>query len=87
MKKQKLKNGTEIFKQGRYKVLQIFKRPHGGYCCFIFNKGIVVSGNGYYATAFPNKYFAFRWGFNRGKGIKNFKSVMILEQVKMFEDV
>jgi hypothetical protein len=65
MKWQTLKDKTVIIKNGRYKVLQIFKRPHGRYCCLVFNRGECVSGNGYFATALPKKHLAVRWGISK----------------------
>lgn len=58
----KRKDKTEVLKMGKWKVLEIFKRPGGFYCCFVWNKGEVIATNGYHASALPKKYHAIRWG-------------------------
>lgn len=58
----KLKDGTDIFRIGRYNAIQIFKRPHGGYCCIVFDKGKCIAMNGYHATSLAKKYHAVRYG-------------------------
>lgn len=60
----KLKDGTDILRIGRYNALQIFKRPHKGYACFVFDKGKCVVTNGYHGTSLPKKYLAVRFGMN-----------------------
>ncbi len=56
------KDGTFVRKDGRYKSWLIFKRPHGGYCCFVFWRGVIYAGNGYHPKALPTKRDAVRWG-------------------------
>lgn len=65
-----LKDKSEVLLNGRNRVLRIFKRPHGGYACFVFKNGVLVATNGYYATALPQKYNAVRWGISKATKLK-----------------
>lgn len=56
------KDKTFVLKIGNWKALEISKRHHKGYCCFVFNKGKVVAGEGYHGTSLPKRYHAVRWG-------------------------
>lgn len=71
----KRKDGTYVFKVGKYRVLEIFKRPHKGYCCLVIDKGFNVDAEGYFTTSLPKKYLAIRWGIKKAKehGILNDK--------------
>lgn len=63
----KRKDGVYVLKQGKWKVLEIFKRPGKFWCCFVFDKGSVVAGNGYFASALPKRYHAVRWGCKKAR--------------------
>ena len=63
----KRKDGVEIFKVGMYKVLEIEKRPHGGYCLFVYYKGIFKSGEGYFGTSLPTLLMAKIYGLKKAK--------------------
>lgn len=67
----KRKDGTHVRKVGRYKVLEIFKRPHGGWCCFVYHNGEYMGSEGYFACFLPKKHDAVRWGCKNLKEIKN----------------
>jgi hypothetical protein len=64
------KDGTHVMKRGNYKVLEVFKRPGIFWCCFVFKKGKVVSGNGYFASTFHSKGMAANWGKKKAKELK-----------------
>lgn len=59
------KDKTSVVMIGRYKVLEIFKRPGKFWCCMIFSKGTMIESRGYFTSQFPQKHFAVRWGCKR----------------------
>ena len=61
------KDGTTVFKSGRYKVLEIHLRPGKFYCCFVFDRGRVISGNGYHSAALKTLGKAMKWGIRKAK--------------------
>jgi len=64
------KDGVKVFKKGRYKVIEIFKRPHGGYCVQIFEMERIKAGEGYFGTSLPKMNLAVTWGLKRAKELK-----------------
>jgi hypothetical protein len=66
----KRNDGATVLKSGNWKLLEIFKRPGGFWCCVVFDKGKVVAGNGYHASALPKKFNAVRWGCKKAKELK-----------------
>ena len=60
-------DGMLVFKKGRYKVLEIWKRPHGKYACVVYDKKKVVSSQGYFGTYLTSKIYAKVWGFAKAK--------------------
>ena len=64
---------THVLKRGQYKLLEIFKRPHKGYCCFIYDKGEVVCSEGYHGTSLPQRHFAVRLGCKKARELKLMK--------------
>ena len=69
----KRKDGTEVMKSGNWKLLEIFKRPHKGYCCMVFDKGKCVSSEGYFGTSLPKKHFSVRWGCKKARELNILK--------------
>ena len=67
------KDKTHVYKKGKYKLFEFSKRPHGGYCCFVFNKGGVVSGEGYHGTSLPFKFHAVKYGMRICRELKIIK--------------
>lgn len=41
--------------------LYFFRRPHGGWCCFIRKKWKPVCGNGYFTQSLPTLKIAKQW--------------------------
>lgn len=62
-----LKDKTFILKVGRYKVLEIYKRPHKGYCCVVYDRSVAITSEGYHGTSLPQKHFAVRWGCKKAR--------------------
>lgn len=67
LKTYKRKDGTTVVKNGRWILLEIFKRPHGWYSCSVFNKGKCVLFNGYYCRSISS---AKKWGIEKAKQLK-----------------
>lgn len=67
------KDKTEVFKQGRYKVVEIKKKNNGHYrfySCVVFDKGIPVAGEGLLGSSLNKKYLAVRWGMKKARELK-----------------
>lgn len=64
------KDETLVYKVGNYRVLEISKRPHKGYCCIVLYKGGIIGSNGYFTASLPKPYLAVRWGINKAKEFK-----------------
>lgn len=64
------KDKTIVYKKGRYKVLEIFKRPHGKYCCAVFYMGNSVACEGYFGTFLKTISSAKKWGIATAKELK-----------------
>ncbi len=76
----KRKDGTEVYKEGRYKVVEIYKkdkRKFNGeytfYTCFVWNKGEVVASEGVHGSALRKKYQAIRWAMKKARELKIIK--------------
>ncbi len=67
------KDKTHVLKIGRYKVLEIFKRPHGSYCCIISTKGSEVWCEGYLGTSLPTFLIAKNYGLKKAKELNIIK--------------
>ena len=63
----KIKDGSLNFKKGRYRVLKIYKRPHGKYCCSVWNKGKCVAAEGYFGTYLSSLVKAKKYGIEKAK--------------------
>lgn len=63
-------DGTLVYKVGRYKVLEIFKRPHNGFSCLVFKLGCAIWSEGSFGTFFPTPTEAKKWGISKAKELK-----------------
>lgn len=73
-------DGTEVFKKGRYKVIEIYKKDNSwrllpcarkpSFMCFIFNKGEAVLHEGVFGDFFKTKEKAVIWSMKKAKQLK-----------------
>jgi len=63
----KRKDGTTVMKVGKWKVLEISKRPHGKYCCLVFSSGYCIASEGYHGTFLKTLKMAKDWGISKAK--------------------
>lgn len=61
------KDGTTVVKKGRWRVLEIDKRPHGGYCCMVIEKRFLIKMEGFHGTSLPTLPSAKKWGISKAK--------------------
>jgi hypothetical protein len=78
----KRKDGIEVFKYGRNKVLEILKKDkehyngeYDFYRCLVFNKGEVVAAEGVFGSSLNTLRKAKSWGVQKAIELKIIKSI------------
>lgn len=72
MKWQIKKDGAHVLRSD-FKILEVFKMPHGSYCCFVFNGGKIIASEGYHGTSLTSISDAKDWGIKKAKQLKLLK--------------